>query len=76
MTTKISITIEDRLVNFLDSQGDNRSKFINELIAKAEQEKLQADLKAAYIEQNNDPEFWAEFKLWDSTVGDGIEDEA
>jgi Arc/MetJ-type ribon-helix-helix transcriptional regulator len=76
MTTKISITLDDEIVSFIDSQGGNRSKTINELLIKAQQEKLQADLKAAYIEQNNDPHFWSEFELWDSTVGDGLGEEA
>ncbi len=75
MTTKISITIDDELVDFIDSQGKNRSKFINQLLIEAKQEKLKADLKAAYIDQNNDPEFWSEFKMWDVTVGDGIDEE-
>ncbi len=76
MTTKISITLDDEIVEFIDSQGSNRSKIINSLLAKAQQEKLQADLKAAYIDQNNDPNFWSEFELWDSTIGDGLDEQA
>lgn len=76
MTTKISITLDDDIVRFIDSQGNNRSKTINDLLIKAQQEKLKADLKAAYIDQNNDPHFWSEFELWDSTIGDGLDEEA
>ncbi|MEM6611565.1 MAG: hypothetical protein AAF652_04795 [Cyanobacteria bacterium P01_C01_bin.72] len=76
MTSKISITLDDEIVEFIDSQGSNRSKTINGLLAKAKQEKLQADLKAAYIDQNNDPNFWSEFELWDSTIGDGLDEQA
>ncbi len=76
MTTKISITLDDDIVSFIDSQGNNRSKTINDLLIKAQQEKLKADLKAAYIDQNNDPDFWSEFELWDSTIGDGLDEEA
>ena len=76
MTAKISITLDDEIVEFIDSQGSNRSKTINSLLAKAKQEKLQADLKAAYIDQNNDPNFWSEFELWDSTIGDGLDEQA
>ena len=76
MTAKISITLDDEIVEFIDSQGSNRSKTINSLLARAKQEKLQADLKAAYIDQNNDPNFWSEFELWDSTIGDGLDEEA
>ena len=76
MTIKISITLEDEIVDFIDSQGKNRSKIINDVLAKAKKEQLQEELKAAYIDQNNDPEFWAEFELWDTTVGDGLDGEA
>ena len=76
MTAKISITLDDEIIEFIDSQGSNRSKTINSLLAKAKQEKLKADLKAAYIDQNNDPNFWSEFELWDSTIGDGLDEEA
>ena len=76
MTAKISITLNDEVLAFVDAQGDNRSRVINRFLAKAQKEQLEADLKAAYIDQNNDPEFWAEFDLWDSTIGDGIDEEA
>ena len=76
MTAKISITLDDEIVEFIDSQGSNRSKTINNLLARAKQAKLQADLKAAYIDQNNDPNFWSEFELWDSTIGDGLDEQA
>ena len=76
MTAKISITLDDEIVEFIDSQGSNRSKIINSLLVKAKQEKQKRDLKAAYIDQNNDPDFWSEFELWDSTIGDGLDEEA
>jgi hypothetical protein len=76
MTVKISITLDDEVVSFIDSQGNNRSKIINDFLLKAQQEKLKADLKAAYIDQNNDPNFWSEFELWDSAIGDGLDEQA
>ena len=76
MTAKISITLDDEIVKFVDSQGSNRSKTINSLLTRVLQEQLKADLKAAYIDQNNDPDFWSEFELWDSTIGDGLDEEA
>lgn len=75
MTAKISITLDDEIVKFVDSQGSNRSKTINSLLTRVLQEQLKADLKAAYIDQNNDPNFWSEFELWDSTIGDGLDEE-
>ena len=74
MTVKISITLDDEIVRFIDAQGSNRSKTINQLLTKIKQEQLQKELKEAYIDQNNDPQFWSEFKLWDCTTGDGIND--
>lgn len=74
MTTKISITLDDEIVEFIDTQGSNRSKVINWFLIKVKQEQLQQELKAAYIDQNNDPQFWSEFKLWDRTTGDGLDD--
>lgn len=74
MTTKISITLDDEIVQFIDAQGSNRSKVINDFLIKVKQEQLQEELKVAYIDQNNDPQFWSEFKLWDCTTGDGIDD--
>lgn len=76
MTAKISITLDDEIVKFVDSQGSNRSKTINSLLTQVLQQQLEADLKAAYIDQNNDPNFWSEFELWDSTIGDGLDEEA
>lgn len=76
MTIKISITLDDEVLAFVDAQGNNRSKIINSFLAKAQKEQLEVDLKAAYIDQNNDPEFWAEFDLWDTTIGDGLDGEA
>lgn len=76
MTTKISITLDDEVVSFIDSQGTNRSKIINDFLALARKNHLQKELKAAYIDQNKDPHFWSEFELWDSTIGDGLDEEA
>jgi hypothetical protein len=76
MTVKISITLDEEVIRFIDSQGNNRSKIINDFFLKAQQEKLKADLKAAYIDQNNDPNFWSEFELWDSMIGDGLDEQA
>ena len=42
MTAKISITLDDEIVNFIDSQGSNRSKTINGLLTKVKQEQLKA----------------------------------
>ena len=76
MTVKISITIDEDLLRFVDALGSNRSQIINQIINRAKKQDLERRLKQAYIDQNNDPQFWEEFKLWDSTVGDGIDEQA
>ena len=76
MTTKISITLDDEIVEFIDGLGSNRSRTINKLLSKIKQDRLEEDLKAAYIEQNKDPQFWSEFKLWECTTADGLNDQA
>lgn len=74
MTVKISITLDDEIVQFIDAQGSNRSKIINQFLTKIKQEQLEQELKEAYLDQNKDPQFWSEFKLWDCTTGDGLDD--
>ena len=76
MTVKISITIDEEALRFVDALGSNRSQIINQIINRAKKQDLERKLKQAYIDQNNDPQFWSEFKLWDSTVGDGIDEQA
>ena len=75
MTVKISITLEDDVAEFVKAQGGNRSKFINRVLKEAKKAKLRRELKAAYIDQNNDPEFWLEFEIWDTAVGDGLDEQ-
>lgn len=76
MTVKIYITIDEDSLRFVDALGSNRSQIINQIIDRAKKQDLKKKLKQAYIDQNNDPQFWSEFKLWDSTVGDGIDEQA
>ena len=73
MTQKISITISDEVLEFIDRHSNNRSKYINDLIQKEKQRKFLEELKAAYIEQSQDPLFQEEVAVWDVTVGDGID---
>lgn len=76
MTVKISITLDEDMLSFVDTLGSNRSQIINRIIAKAKKQDLDKKLKEAYVDQNNDPQFWSEFNLWNSTLGDGINDQA
>ena len=75
MAAKITINIEDRAFAFLSKVAENRSAYINELLLEKERETLEADLRQAYREQNQDPEFQEAIKDWDVTVGDGLDEE-
>jgi len=74
MTIKITISLEDSVAEFLDSQTSNRSGFINDLLKNIQLEQKNEALKAAYLDQEKDSEFWQEYELWDCTIGDGLTD--
>ncbi len=72
MSAKVSITLDDAVLSFVDERADNRSSFINAILAREQQRILLEELAQAYTEQSADPEFQAEFAVWDVTVSDGI----
>ena len=63
-------------INILSKVTKNRSAYINSLLLEKEREKLEAELRQAYREQNQDPEFQQAIKDWDVTVGDGLDEES
>lgn len=73
MTQKISITLEEHILNFIDSKTNNRSQFINTVLSQLRQQEKLKELEQAYIDQANNSEEIAEIKLWDQTVADGLE---
>jgi metal-responsive CopG/Arc/MetJ family transcriptional regulator len=73
MSAKISITLDEDVLEFVDRSSQNRSQFINEILSQAKKSQLLKDLADAYTELAEDPEYQAELKLWDVTVGDGID---
>jgi metal-responsive CopG/Arc/MetJ family transcriptional regulator len=75
MSTKVSITLDEEVLEFVDRSSQNRSQFINEILSKAKKSQLLKELEDAYTELANDSEYQAEIKLWDVTVGDGIDAE-
>ena len=76
MAVKISITIDEDSLRFVDALESNRSQIIDRIINRAKKQDVEKKLKQAYIDRDNDPQCWSEFKLWDSTVGDGIDEQA
>jgi hypothetical protein len=73
MTKRVSICLEDSVLEFLDKITENRSAYINELVAQQQKISLERELEAAYKEQAEDPKFQEEIEAWDCTVGDGID---
>ncbi len=73
MSAKVSITLDEAVLEFVDRSSKNRSQFINEILSQAKKNQLLKDLADAYTELANNPEYQAETKLWDVTVGDGID---
>jgi metal-responsive CopG/Arc/MetJ family transcriptional regulator len=75
MSAKVSITLDEEILEFVDRSSKNRSQFINEILSQAKKSQLLKELEDAYTELANDPDYQAEVKLWDITVGDGIDAE-
>jgi metal-responsive CopG/Arc/MetJ family transcriptional regulator len=73
MSAKVSITLDEAVLEFVDRSSQNRSQFINEILSKEQKRQLLKELKDAYTELANNSEYQAEIKLWDVTVGDGID---
>jgi metal-responsive CopG/Arc/MetJ family transcriptional regulator len=73
MSAKVSITLDEEVLEFVDRSSHNRSQFINQILSQAKKTKLLKELADAYTELANNPEYQAETKLWDVTVGDGID---
>ena len=75
MSAKVSITLDEEVLEFVDRSSQNRSQFINKILSQAKKSQLLKELKEAYIELANDPVYQAETKLWEIAVGDGLDAE-
>ncbi|BDA75485.1 hypothetical protein CAL7716_096510 [Calothrix sp. PCC 7716] len=79
MVRKVTITLDDDVLAFVDKQVSgsenqgNRSAFINTALKELKKQRLQEELKAAYIQDSQDEAYRKEAAVWDITVGDGIE---
>lgn len=72
MSKKVSITLDDEILKFVDELASNRSSFINEVLWKEKRRIFMQELEEAYTQQANDPDFKQEISAWDITVGDGF----
>jgi predicted transcriptional regulator len=72
MSKKVSITLDDEVLSFVDQLAGNRSSFINDILWKEKRRIFMQELEDAYKEQVNDPMFQEEISLWDATAEDGL----
>ncbi|MEM8830717.1 MAG: hypothetical protein AAGE96_15355 [Cyanobacteria bacterium P01_G01_bin.19] len=73
MANNISISLNSENLEYLNKQVKNRSKYINDLIAKDREEQFAELMKQGYLSQNQDPEVKEDDRLWETTTGDGID---
>jgi predicted DNA-binding protein len=74
MSKKVSITLDDEVLSFIDKLSSNRSSFINQILLKEKHKIFMKELEEAYLEEANDHTLKAENELWEITVGDGLTD--
>ncbi len=72
MSKKVSITLDDDVLSFVDQLAGNRSSFINDILLREKKRVFMKELEHAYKEQANDPEFQEEISAWDVTADDGL----
>lgn len=72
MSKKVSITLDDEVLEFVDRLASNRSSFINDVLWQEKKRVFMKELEDAYKDQANDPEMQAEISVWDIVVGDGL----
>jgi hypothetical protein len=75
MKSKIAITLDQELIEFLDHQATNRSEYLNALLAEQRSKVLTQQIIAALQEDVDDPDYKAEIEAWDAVVGDGLDAE-
>jgi metal-responsive CopG/Arc/MetJ family transcriptional regulator len=73
MSKKVSITLDDEVLSFVDKLASNRSSFINDILRQEKKRILMQELADAYQQEANDPAFRSEIADWDVTAGDGLD---
>ena len=72
MSKKVSITLDDEVLEFVDQLASNRSSFINDILWQEKRRIFMKELEEAYTDQANDPELQQKISVWDVTAGDGL----
>jgi Arc/MetJ-type ribon-helix-helix transcriptional regulator len=65
---KISVSLPDEDVRFLDEQGVNRSAVLHEAVALLRERKLADQYAEAFSEWRDSPDA----ELWDAATADGL----
>jgi predicted transcriptional regulator len=72
MSKKISIILDDEVIDFLDRLASNHNSFINDVLLKEKQKIFMQQLADSYKNQAHDLAFQEEIAVWDVTAGDGL----
>jgi hypothetical protein len=73
MTIRTTITLEPQNLVFLDSvAADNRSAYINFLIAQEKKRLLAEAVLQANREEAGDEAYQAELRVWDAALSDDL----
>ncbi len=73
MTKRATFTLEDETFNFIKTAGGkNSSAFINQLLKKEKQQRLQEAVLKANQEEAEDLDYQEEISSWDDTLLDGL----
>jgi hypothetical protein len=75
MKSKIAITLDQELIEFLDHQATNRSEYLNALLVEQRSKILTQQIIASLQEDSDDPDYQAEIEAWDAVIGDGLDAE-
>ncbi len=72
MSKKVSITLDDEVLGFVDRLASNRSSFINDILRKEKERIFLLELADAYRGQGSDVLLQEEIWMWDATAEDGL----
>jgi Arc/MetJ-type ribon-helix-helix transcriptional regulator len=75
MKSKIALSLDHELIEFIDQQTTNRSEYINKLLMQQRSQVLREQMITALQADLVDPSYQAEIAAWDLLVGDGIDAE-
>ena len=73
MTERATFSLDEEAYNFLNKVGGtNKSAYINELLKREKQRKLEEELLRANQEEAEDADYQEQLSEWDSTLSDGL----